>query len=267
MEKQKFMFLLNLQLFAEDGEDNETDELDLSDFDDIEEDKEETKEKELNQEEEKEKEKQNRKKNAEEARKRREREQKEAIEKAKKEAYEEGLKAGKRGALKINPFTNEPIEDDIDVADYELMQKLKDDGKDPIKDFQKAKALLERERKSKEDQKEKTKKEEEDKKAEELEKEKKDRIDFVKEVGGKEKALEIFKDPNFKVFSKGRIGKEPLTSIYKDFVELKKAFSKGIDGKPDIPNPNQNSGGEERKNTKKMTKEEHDAYMKEKYHG
>ncbi len=271
MKTKNLPFLLNLQLFA-DGDDDKTDddELDLDDFDDEEEE-----DKDKNKgdgkdktDEEKEKEKQNRKKNAEEARKRREREQKEAIEKAAKEAYEKGLREGKRGALKVNTFTGEPIEDDIDVADFELMQKLKDEGKDPIKDFPKAKAALEREKKSKEAEEEKEKKAEDDKKAKELEDEKKDRADFVKAVGGKEKAIEIFKDPDFKIFSKGRIGKEPLTTIYNDFVAFKKKFSGNGDDdhKPNVPNPNSNDG-EDKPNTKKMSQKEHDEYMKKKYHG
>lgn len=272
MKTKILPFLLNLQLFA-DGDDDKTDddELNLDDFDD--EDDEEDKDKDKGDgkkdktPEEIEKEKQTRKKNAEEARKRREREQKEAIEKAAKEAYEKGLREGKRGALKTNPFTGEPIEDDIDVADYELMQKLKEEGKDPIKDFPKAKAALERELKSKEAENEKKKKEEEDKKTKLLEDEKKDRADFVKAVGGKDKAIEIFKDPDFKIFAKGRIGNEPLTTIYNDFVAFKKKFSgKGDDNQPDVPGAN--SGNDDDKpNTKKMTKEEHDAYMKKKYHG
>lgn len=268
--KNNYPFLMNLQLFA-DNEEQVDDELNIDDFEDIEEvDEEKDKVKDEVEEksaDEKEKDKQTRKRNAEEARKRREKEQKELIEKARKEAYEEGLKAGKRGALKTNPFTNEPIEDDIDMADYELMQKLKEEGKDPIKDFQKAKALIERERKSKEAEALKTKKAEDDKKAEELDKEKKDRTNFVKAVGGKDKAIEIFKDPDFKIFAKGRIGKEPLTTIYNEFVSLKNKFSKGNDGKPIIPGTGQEGNNDGKPNTKKMTWEEHDAYMKSKYHG
>lgn len=267
--KKLLPFLLNLQLFAGD-DDDPNDELNLDDFDD-EEDEEENKNKgdDTKTDEEKEKEKQTRKKNAEEARKRREKEQKEAIEKAREEGYQKGLSEGKRGALKVNTFTGEPIEDDIDVANFELMQKLKDEGKDPLKDFAKAKAALEREKKSKEAEDEKNKKAEEEKKAKELDDEKKDRADFVKLVGGKEKAIEVFKDPDFKMFSKGRIGKEPLTTIYNDFVAFKKKFSgNGDEHKPDVPGSGNGDGNNgNKKDTKKMTQEEHDKYMKEKYHG
>ena len=265
--KKLLPFLLNLQLFG--GDDDPNDELNLDDFDD-EEDEEENKNKgdDTKTDEEKEKEKQTRKKNAEEARKRREKEQKEAIEKARQEGYQKGLSEGKRGALKVNTFTGEPIEDDIDVANFELMQKLKDEGKDPLKDFAKAKAALEREKKSKEAENEKNKKAEEEKKAKELEDEKKDRSDFVKLVGGKDKAIEVFKDPDFKMFSKGRIGKEPLTTIYNDFVAFKKKFSgNGDEHKADIPGAGKGGGDDKKPDTKKMTQEEHDKYMKEKYHG
>ena len=272
MKTKLLPFLLNLQIFA-DGDDDKTDddELNLDDFDDEDDDDDKDKnkgdDKQNKTPEEIEKEKQSRKKNAEEARKRREREQKEAIEKAVKEAYEKGLKEGKRGVLKLNPFTSEAIEDDIDMADYELMQKLKEEGKDPIKDFPKAKAAIERERKSKEAADEKSKKEEEDKKAQELEKEKKDRADFVKAVGSKEKAIEIFKDPNFKIFSRGRLGKDPLTTIYNDFVAMKKKFSgKSDDHQPDVPGP-KCGDGDDKPDTKKMSQKEHDEYMKKKYHG
>ncbi|MGN0960697.1 MAG: hypothetical protein ACI4PF_00690 [Christensenellales bacterium] len=266
MKNNLLPFFLNLQLFAKEDEDNQ-DELSLDDFDDEDEnEEEETKDDDSSKSEEiAEKEKQSRKKNAEEARKRREKEQKETIEKAKKEAYEKGFQEGKRGALKINSFTGEPLEDEIDIANYELMQKLKDEGKDPIKDFPKAKANLEREKKSNETKAEEKRKEEENLKAQSLEKEKKDRSDFVKAVGSKEKALEIFKDPNFKLFAKGRIGVEPLTTIYNEFEKFKKDISGNIEI-PGQPKPGSN-GGEDKKSTKKMSTDEHDEYMRRKYHG
>lgn len=267
MKTNNLMYVLDIQLFNED-DDKET-ELSLDDFeseDEEENQEEENSDKKEDSQEEEEKKKQSRRQNAAEARKRREREQKEAIEKAAKEAYEKGLLEGKKGALKINTFTGEPIEDDIDVSDFELMQKLKEEGKDPIKDFQKAKAKLERERKSKEAEEEKRKKEESDKKAKILEDEKKDREDFIKTVGSKEKAIETFKDPNFKLFSKGRIGKEPLTEIYKDYVSFTQKFSSVETKNPQLPRQGA-GGGDGKVDTKSMSYAEYDAYFRKKYNG
>ena len=168
--------------------------------------------------------------------------------------------------MKINTLKGETIEDDIDVSDFELMQKLKEEGKDPIKDFQKAKAKLERERKSKEAEEEKRKKEESDKKGKILEDEKKDREDFIKTVGSKEKAIETFKDPNFKLFSKGRIGKEPLTEIYKDYVSFTQKFSSVETKNPQLPRQGA-GGGDGKVDTKSMSYAEYDAYFRKKYNG
>lgn len=272
MKKQLKDLFLDLHLFGDDNPPDD-DDLDLDDiFDDDDDDDDDDKggkdgKTDEEKAKEKEKKKQDRKKNAEEARKRREKERQEAIDKAAKEAYEKGLREGKRGALKINTFTNEPIEDDVDVANFELMQKLKEEGKDPIKDFPQAKAKLEREARDKA----KKAKEEEDQKAaadkKKLEDEKKDRADFVKLVGGKDKALEIFKDPDFKLFAKYRVGNEPLTEIYKDYMAFMKKF-KGEDGQKTPPGAgDQHGGGGEKKDPKKMSYEEHKAYMKGKYGG
>ena len=260
--------LLNLQLFAED--DSEDDDLDLEDFseDELEEEdsnKEDSEDEKSKDKSEKNNKKQTRDKNREEARKRREREQQEAIEKAKKEAYAKGLSDGKRGALKVNTYTNEPIEDDIDLENFEIMQKLESQGKDPLKDFVKEKARIEREKKADEaKQKEKSdlEKTENEKK---LEKEKKDRLDFVKFLGSKEKAVEVFKDPDFKILLRGRIGKDSLIDIYKDLLEFRKRNASNVKG-PDLPGSGK-QGSDIKKSTKDMTYDEYEEYMKKKYRG
>ena len=49
------------------------------------------------------------------------------------EAYEKGKLEAFKG--KMNPFTNQIIEDSKDVEVYENMYKLSQDGKDPIADY------------------------------------------------------------------------------------------------------------------------------------
>lgn len=61
----------------------------------------------------------------------REKHQKE-LEEAKRNSYLEGVKKSTGG---VNKFTQEPIEDEEDLADYELMLEIEAKGDDPIEDF------------------------------------------------------------------------------------------------------------------------------------
>ena len=63
----------------------------------------------------------------------REKHQKE-LEEASKKSYFEGVKKSTGG---VNKFTQEPIEDEEDLADYELMLEIDAKGDDPIEDFHK----------------------------------------------------------------------------------------------------------------------------------
>ena len=81
-----------------------------------------------------------------------------------------------------------------------------------------------------------------------------------------EKAIETFKDPNFKLFSKGRIVKEPLTEIYKDYVSFTQKFSSVETKNPQLPRQGA-GGGDGKVDTKSMSYAEYDAYFRKKYNG
>jgi len=80
--------------------------------------------------------KQSRRTNAEYAQRRRNAEAaiKAEQERLQHKAYTEGKIAGIGG---VNPYTHEPIEDEADLHDYELMKKLDDEGKNPLEEFPK----------------------------------------------------------------------------------------------------------------------------------
>ena len=71
---------------------------------------------------------------------------------------------------------------------------------------------------------------------------------------------------NFKLFSKGRIGKEPLTEIYKDYVSFTQKFSSVETKNPQLPRQGA-GGGDGKVDTKSMSYAEYDAYFRKKYNG
>lgn len=50
-----------------------------------------------------------------------------------KRTYEEGVLQGKLDSIKTNPYTETPIRNKHDLDLYEMMKRLDDDGKDPLK--------------------------------------------------------------------------------------------------------------------------------------
>lgn len=221
MEKEKFMFPLNLQYFAddEDKEEKNNEELDDADF----EDEKDEKDSENQHEDDKDsnqstKKKQSQEENARQAKLRREKEQKEKEareERIRKEAYEKG----KLDATKINPFTNKPIEDNYDLKIYELQKKIEESGGHPIDDLPTELAKLEREEAKK-------KKVAEEEKAKEDQKILNDISDFktkYKNVNVKE----LLSNPLFDKFSNGKLGngKDSLIKVYEDFLEFTKLVS------------------------------------------
>ena len=163
----------------------------------------------------------------------REKERAEREEAIRKEAY---LK-GKLDSVKVNTFTNEPIEDEYDLEVYELQKKLESEGKDPLADLPKALAKMEREAKSKAEAEEKGKKE----KAEAIDK---DIADFRHRHPDVD-ASSLLNDPDFIEYSSGRLGKDPLSEIYESFDRLKSKLvgqkAEGEDGKR-TPPPSPNGG-------------------------
>ena len=193
------------------------------------------------------------------------------IEKARKEAYNEayqkGLKEGKINTYKgkINPYTQTTMEDEIDIQEYLDMYEIDSKGGDPIKDYNK---------------KVKEKAREEAKKQLKIEEEK-ERENFfnndVRNFTEKNPNVELeklFKDEKFNKFSKGKLGTQPLTEIYDDFVELTGAYKKdAIDtAKKVIANNQATPGGVENQQSKEhnwnnMTKEKFQEYVEKAKNG
>ena len=264
MENNKSVSLLeilNLQLFAEDDDkDNEEENLDEDDFDDSEEDKEKDKEPSGKENEEETKKKQSREENTKFAQLRREKEQKEREEKLKKEAYVKG----QLDSTKTNTFTGQPIEDEYDLKIFQLQQKIKANGGDPIEDLPKELARIDREnaldlRKKQEEelkQKEKTAND----------------IKEFKTQFPKVDAVKLLEDPTFKKYCIGRIDKDSLVDIYKDYQEMKKVFvdeykaklkEKEALEKAKNPPPSADSiSGKNGKSYLEMTREERIQYLK-----
>lgn len=202
METNKLRFLLNLQTFAEENEPeengenepekgNENENLSDKDIEDSEQKKVEE-----------EKKKQSQRENARQAELRREREQKEKEEKIRKEAYLQG----KLASQKLNEFTNKPIKDEEDLYVYEIQKRIKDRGGDPLEDLAEEMAKDRREKKA-----------EESKKLEAQKQIDKDVQEFSKKYPDK---TNILNDKTFAKFSNKRLGNEPLTAIYEDYLEF-----------------------------------------------
>lgn len=147
--------------------------------------------------------KQDKKTNAEYAQKRRE---KESLEAQRKEIERQAELRGIRKALVKNPFTDDEFKTDEDVELYLTQKEMEEQGYDPtsLRDYKLFKSQKE----------EKTKQT-----AQKDEFLKKDSEDFVKKYPNV-KADELFKEPRFIKFSKGKLGNIPLTEIYEDYQEL-----------------------------------------------
>lgn len=147
------------------------------------------------------------------AQKRREAEQRaKELEDVKRQAKMEGLKEGLGGK---NPYTDTPIEDDIDMQTYLTMKEIEKSGGDPVMDFAKYSA---------------NKRREEAKAAAEKAKETDwyaaDRAEFRKahpEVT--DDALnELLQDETFSAFADKMVGKVPLKDIYESFNTMRGIF-------------------------------------------
>lgn len=261
MEKEKFKFPLNLQLFADDGdeEDEEIDDLEDDDFDD---EVDEESENQHKDDEDTKKKKQSQEENARQAKLRREKEQKEKEareEQIRKEAYEKG----KIDATKVNPFTNKPIEDKYDLKIYELQKKIKDKGGDPIADLPSELAKLEREEARKQSDAALAKAKEDENILKDIE----DFKSKYKDVDVKA----LLNDPLFDKFSNGKLGngKDSFIKVYEDFLEFKKLVSSSKDDeeeqkkresdakkKGSAPSSNGGKTKDEKTSYSKMSKEE-----------
>lgn len=153
--------------------------------------------------------KQSKEENAKFAEKRRQEQAKlqeqEMLEKLKKEAFEKGVIEGIGGK---NPFTGEPISDEVDLQEYQDMKTLKSQGKDPIAEY--PAFLKEKQRKQKQlmEQQEVSKK-----KAQQF-------IDeFESKYPGKFK--EVWDDQAFQDYADGKLnGNKSLVEVYEGFLRL-----------------------------------------------
>ncbi len=191
-----------------------------------------------------------------------ERREREARAKAEREAREAERKAyvkGQLDTLRTNPYTDEPISDEIDLEQYKLMRELDEAGKDPVRGF--AKAWAERTR-SEEAKKADAEKESQAKSKADADRAKAEVDDLLSAYPGTDTAA-LAKDEGFQRFASGKYGRWTLTEIY----EAYKAKDGGQAGnRARRSSPSSLPGGtNEPKSLKDMTDDEFLAYRMEKY--
>jgi hypothetical protein len=131
--------------------------------------------------------------------------QKAMLEKAQKEAYTKGVIEGIGGK---NPYTGEPIKDELDLQEYQDMRSLESQGKDPVTSY--AAFVKEKQRQQAQlvQQQEVSKK-----KAQEF------INDFEAKYPGKFK--EIWEDSLFQDYADGKLnGNKTLIQVYEGFLSL-----------------------------------------------
>ena len=146
--------------------------------------------------------------NREYARKRREAEHAKKIEETRVQTVIETLGG-------VNPFTNEPMTDAADVEEYRLMKRIEKEGGDPVTDYAKYRKQADKEGAQKAEEK-----------ATKDAWYASDRASFVKNHPDVN-LDELIKDPNFQSYADGKVGRVPLSDIYKGYTALTKA----VDGK------------------------------------
>lgn len=200
--------------------------------------------------------------NARFAQERREREAKEKA-KAEKEAREAERRAYVKGqvdTLKTNPYTGDPITDEMDLEQYKVMKSLDDKGEDPIKGF--AKAWADKSR-SEASEREQAQKAEQAKKTEEAKQIQKEVDDLVAAYPGLDVPA-LAKDEAFQKFASGKYGRWTLTEIYETY---KAKDGRQAESKPRAKSsPSSMAGGtSEPKSINDMTDDEFLRYRSEKY--
>lgn len=153
-------------------------------------------------------EKERKSKNYNAAKERIEARKKKELEQAKRQSYIEGVKKSTGG---INRFTNEKIVDEIDVQIFETMCEMEEQGLDPVEDYHKYAAKIERQRRQQEAQALASKEAEQKKIDEEMH-------DFV-ESYGQDTVKKILDDEAFAEFSEDLLGNIPIKKIYERFLK------------------------------------------------
>lgn len=137
--------------------------------------------------------------NSYQAQKRREREARE--EKLKKEAFVKGMIEALGGE---NPYTGEKIEDSADVDEYLMMRELEKQGKDPVSDYHKA--VKQKAKETASQAQEETQRQQE-----------------IAEFADKYPNVDmqtLLSNERFVRFAGKRVGKEPLSDIYADYLSF-----------------------------------------------
>lgn len=256
-----------------DEEEDDEEFLDPDDFDDEEDGEDDTETSKTSEkpdtEEESEKEKNAK---AAERRRKREKAQKERAEREAKIREEATLNA-ELGILKVNPYTEEPIEDAEDLKIYKLQKELDDEGKDPINDL--PKRLAENARKSAKEAKERQLQEERDK--EEVQKKVSEDVAALQKAYPKVNLSELAKDELFQECLMGRAGRWTQIEIYELYLQKKaeadrkaqeEATKKATEeAAKKISNPPSATarGSSPQKSVNEMTKEEFERYFRDKY--
>lgn len=127
------------------------------------------------------------------------------IEAAQKQAYTKGVIEGIGGK---NPYTNQPITDELDLQEFQDMKTLESQGKDPVADYP---AFV----------KEKQRQQKQLIQEQEVSKQKAQQFidEFEAKYPGKFK--EVWEDPLFQDYADGKLnGQKSLTQIYESFLTL-----------------------------------------------
>ena len=133
-------------------------------------------------------------------------------ERERKEAYKRGIMDAVGG---VNPYTNEPITDDADVDEYLLMREIDKKGGDPVGDYH---------RYAKEKRKAQEQAQQESKAAsDKREWFAADKAQFEADYPDVDMS-KLARDARFQAFARGKIGTEPMSRIYGDFVSLNASF-------------------------------------------
>ncbi len=149
--------------------------------------------------------------NSENARRRREAERQAELKRVEAETREKAIIEVLNGK---NPFTNEDMKDHADVEEYLLMKEIEKNGGDPVSDFSKYQ------------------KEKERKKAEEAAKETEEKEWFEKDFNDfstkhpEVNVHSLVANEQFKKFADGKVGKQPLSDIYDDFISFVSEYEK-----------------------------------------
>lgn len=195
--------------------------------------------------------------------------EKEAQERALKKASDEAYRKGLREGIKVNPYTEEPIEDDYDLEIYEIQRQLDEQGKDPKAGLPRELARREREKakaaKDKAEQEEKAESERKARYEENLAK-KREEIKSVREKFNiSEKEMEKLitdekANPELYKQIKAKENRWTLEEIFDAY------YKPEASEKRSTPNPTP-SGASVKKSVKDMSDDEFIAHMKETYGG